>query len=197
MGVCSSAHHVFAREYTHTSLSLYSTSNSSSLSYFTLPLPPNISLSLSLCSNLLSLQEAEDLLRDSEDKYARAKSQYERPSSSASVFRPVDYWVRLCDHLSFNFIYTCVGMSILVLGCCVRQCTQVPCNGVFVCGTRRDVLSTHAQTNARKHECAPVRVRTRARAHTHTWHTRAHTHTSGWRAREPAHDSDGTRRRAS
>ena len=77
-------------------------------------------------------------------------------------------------------VYLIIFLStscILVLGCCVRQCTQVPRNGVFVCGTRRDVLSTHAQTNARKHECAPVRVRTRARAHTHTHGIRARTHT--------------------
>eukprot|EP00802_Teleaulax_amphioxeia_P019249 Tamp_19475.p2 GENE.Tamp_19475~~Tamp_19475.p2 ORF type:complete len:106 (+),score=3.65 Tamp_19475:788-1105(+) len=45
-----------------------------------------------LDSNLISQQEAEGRLRDSEDLYAKAKSQYERPSSSASVFRPVDYW---------------------------------------------------------------------------------------------------------
>lgn len=152
---------MFARAHTHVSFSLLHlqlvlplfplpTSSSQSLSR-------SLSLCLCLCSNLLSQQEAEDLLRDSEDMYASAKSQYERPSSSASVFRPVDYWVRLSDHLSFNFMYTCVGML-----CATVHASRCVCVARGVMSYRHTHEQMHESTNPPPCAC----VHTHARTHT-------------------------------
>lgn len=159
MFMCSSC--VCARTHTRLFLSTPPPTRPPSLSppYLFLPISLSFSLSLCLClcSNLLSQQEAEDLLRDSEDMYASAKSQYERPSSSASVFRPVDYWVRLSDHLCFNFMYTCVGML-----CATVHASRCVCVARGVMSYRHTHEQMHESTNPPPCAC----VHTHARTHT-------------------------------
>ena len=109
-----------------------------------------------VCSNLISQQEAEGRLRDSEDLYAKAKSQYERPSSSASVFRPVDYWVRVPVCLSC---------------CCTRSCLGIPCAAQqLVCIGGGDIERQVSSSLAPPTLNPPLSPHTHTR--THVTHTR-------------------------
>jgi hypothetical protein len=69
---------------------------------------------LLFASHLIEQEEAETRLQRGEERWKNAKSEYQRPSSTACMFRPVDYW----------FVCVCVRTRAFACawGMCVRVC---------------------------------------------------------------------------
>ena len=62
---------------------------------------------LLFASHLIEQEEAETRLQRGEERWKNAKSEYQRPSSTACMFRPVDYWfVCVCARAR---VCVCVG----------------------------------------------------------------------------------------
>jgi len=76
---------------------------------------------LLFASHLIEQEEAETRLQRGEERWKNAKSEYQRPSSSACMFRPVDYW-SVCLRARAR-LRVRLGMCVCVCVCCF--CTQI------------------------------------------------------------------------